>query len=259
MATLQNESNRRTALEGRLHAQILLQSETLIAMEVKLLKLEAKVEKREAALRRRNILSNLPSVNFGGDSRNSGSVSGGGGGGGSVSGGGVHGSSFPTSRSSGLEHGTIEEEDVFDMTEIRVNTNESHSRGLRTSGGGVGGGGSSSAMGNRFGIGSGTNPTNIAVISSGASLASAVTATSWLEAHDDAHTHGGDDGASGRSADGDVEDEVDNVEDNDGSASSKCRKLRIGRRNMPILFPFIFEFFSKLGTFLLNFCGLNIQ
>jgi len=72
----------------------------------------------------------------------------------------------------------------------------------------------------------GTNPTNIAVISSGASLASAVTATSWLEAHDDAHTHGGDDGASGRSADGDVEDEGDNVEDNDGSASTPTQGSR---------------------------------
>lgn len=73
-------------------------------------------------------------------------------------------------------------------------------------------------------IGSGTN---IAVISSGASLASAVTATSFLdglEPHDDAHTRDGDDdGASGRSDDGDVEDEGDNAEEeeHDGSASSE--------------------------------------
>ena len=74
-------------------------------------------------------------------------------------------------------------------------------------------------------IGSGTN---IAVISSGASLASAVTATSFLdglEPHDDAHNtrDGDDDGASGRSDDGDVEDEGDNAEEeeHDGSASSE--------------------------------------
>lgn len=43
---LQNESNRRHAVEGRLHAQMLLQAETMVAMEIKLLRLEAKVEKQ---------------------------------------------------------------------------------------------------------------------------------------------------------------------------------------------------------------------
>ena len=240
MATLQNESNRRTALEGRLHAQILLQSETLIAMEVKLLKLEAKVEKREAALRRKN----GPSVNFYGESGSiSGGISGGIGSGGerrigsgsitSIDRNMISTSGLGGQTSFGLENGTIEEEDVFDMTEIRVNNNESHSRFLRgssnTSGGGgsvrIGSGGGGSGGGGSGGVGVSTNPTNIAVISSGASLASGVTATSFLdglEAHDE-HTQEGDDAASGRSGDGDVEDEGENVEEHthDGSTSSK--------------------------------------
>ena len=243
MATLQNESNRRAALEGRLHAQILLQSETLIAMEVKLLKLEAKVEKREAALRRKN----GPSVNFGDSGSMSGGIIGGGSVSGGIGGGGGGGerrigsgsitsidrnmistSGLGGQTSFGLENGTIEEEDVFDMTEIRVNNNESHSRFLRgssnTSGGGASGG---VRIGGGGGGGVSTNPTNIAVISSGASLASGVTATSFLdglEAHDE-HMEEGDDAASGRSGDGDVEDEGDNVEEHTNDESSTSSKF----------------------------------
>jgi hypothetical protein len=51
LAILQQESAKRTDLEQRLHSQLLLQSETMVAMELKLLRLEAKVERREAALR----------------------------------------------------------------------------------------------------------------------------------------------------------------------------------------------------------------
>ena len=224
MATLQNESNRRSAIENRLHAQLLLQAETLIAMEVKLLKLEAKVEKREentTLLRRRISNSNVSGVSSGGNVGDSG-------GGSNLvignssnvnSGGGEfnHHRGSTMIMGSGLENDTIEEDDVFEMREIRVNTNESHSRNLRS------GGNASSINRTRSG-------TNIAVISSGASLASGVTATSFLdglEAHDDTHTHGDDgasDGASDRSGDGDVEDEGDNGEEHehDGSASSKC-------------------------------------
>lgn len=212
MATLQNEANRRIALEGRLHSQILLQSETLIAMEVKLLKLEAKVEKREAALRRRN-------VNFDnrvGSIASIGGVSGGGGSAAAPASGG-HISFHTSSRSGGLENGTIDEEDVFDMREIRVNTNESHSRNLR------GSMNVHNSSGNRIGSG-----TNIAVISSGASLASGVTATSFLdglEAHDDNPAEEDDEESEG-SGDGDVEDEGDNVEEeHDGSASSEFPHL----------------------------------
>jgi len=230
-ATLQNESNRRAALEGRLHAQILLQSETLIAMEVKLLKLEAKVEKREAALRRRGLLnipnSNIASssdrqinVNFGDSRFGSSSVGDRSGGVGSAF------ANFPTSRS-GLENGTIEEEQVFDMREIRVNTNESNSRNARAAGA-TGNGNNPSRTGS--GVNVSSNPTNIAVVSSGASLASAVTATSFLdglEAPDDSQAPSGeahDDGVSERSRDGDVEDE--GAEENDGSASTPTQGSR---------------------------------
>ena len=44
LLALQQESAKRTAMEGRLHSHILLQSETMVAMELKLLRLEAKVK-----------------------------------------------------------------------------------------------------------------------------------------------------------------------------------------------------------------------
>ena len=48
---MQQESAKRSALEQRLHSHLLLQNETMVAMELKLLRLEAKVERREAAQR----------------------------------------------------------------------------------------------------------------------------------------------------------------------------------------------------------------
>lgn len=51
LAVMQQEGTKRTALEQRLHSQILLQNERMVAMELKLLRLEAKVERREASLR----------------------------------------------------------------------------------------------------------------------------------------------------------------------------------------------------------------
>jgi hypothetical protein len=48
-STLQQESAKRTALEQNLHAQLLLQSETMMAMELKLLRLEARVKRRPEA------------------------------------------------------------------------------------------------------------------------------------------------------------------------------------------------------------------
>jgi hypothetical protein len=53
LLVLQLESAKRLALEQRLHSQLLLQSETMVAMELKLLRLEAKVERSEAAKRQR--------------------------------------------------------------------------------------------------------------------------------------------------------------------------------------------------------------
>jgi len=49
LTTLQSDSIRRDNLNSRVHAQLLLQSESMVAMELKVLRLEAKVERREAA------------------------------------------------------------------------------------------------------------------------------------------------------------------------------------------------------------------
>ena len=51
LSVLQQESHKRSALEQRLHSQLLLQNEFMVAMELKLMRLEAKVERREALLR----------------------------------------------------------------------------------------------------------------------------------------------------------------------------------------------------------------
>lgn len=51
LTVLQQESTKRSALEQRLHSQLLLQNEFMVAMELKLMRLEAKVERREAAIR----------------------------------------------------------------------------------------------------------------------------------------------------------------------------------------------------------------
>ncbi|CAB9513840.1 expressed unknown protein [Seminavis robusta] len=56
LTVMQQESSKRTALEQRLHSQILLQNEFMVAMETKLLRLEAKVERREAAIRQQQSL-----------------------------------------------------------------------------------------------------------------------------------------------------------------------------------------------------------
>jgi len=52
LTVLQEESTRRASMEQRFHSQLLLQNEYMVAMELKLLRLEAKVERREALLRR---------------------------------------------------------------------------------------------------------------------------------------------------------------------------------------------------------------
>lgn len=51
LAVMHQESAKRNALEQRLHSQMLLQNERMVAMELKLLRLEAKVERREASIR----------------------------------------------------------------------------------------------------------------------------------------------------------------------------------------------------------------
>jgi hypothetical protein len=51
LVVMQQESAKRTSLEQRLHSHLLLQNETMVAMELKLLRLEAKADRREAAQR----------------------------------------------------------------------------------------------------------------------------------------------------------------------------------------------------------------
>ncbi len=217
---LQNESNRRHAVEGRLHAQMLLQAETMVAMEVKLLRLEAKVEKQDGQKRR-------SPANAGGTTAAP-----------LVNPSQIHASyqymNVEGRTGSIVANETIDEEEDFgmrDIKEIQVRTTNDSSSGH------VGHGHSASdrlsfmssrTSRDRFH----TNPTNI-VMSSGASLASGVTATSFLEdAHgvedqhvDDSgmHAGGGDDNNSARSNDGDVEDEGDggDIIEGDGSASSE--------------------------------------
>ena len=234
---IQQESNKRiSSLENRLHAQLLLQSETMVAMELKLLRLESKVERREAMIlsqqqRRRAHSYPLAATAIDeeeGDIR----------------------SEDPHSH---LEDGSLE------TMEIQVRK-MSNNQGMRNvgAGGWVSGGPasssgprnillrgnlttSSSTSANNFQLSSAhnpraqaSNPRNVAVISSGASLTSAFTATSFLDGEGstqmdtayDIGVEGEEGGVSVRSGDGDYDDEdedegaVDDEELDDGSASS---------------------------------------
>jgi hypothetical protein len=229
---LKNESNRRSAVENRLHAQMLLQAETIVAMEIKLLRLEAKLEEKEAEKRRRMVtdISRRRGDELDGPSRRN----------------------YADFR--GISNETIDEEDTDrdsaafhvpgegTMREIQVTTrnhesvnNETQHRSLPISG-------ISREENHHHMAGHGPNPTNMAVISSGVSLASGVTSTSFLEEVQGAEDQVGRltgvkvvtrDDRSARSDDGDVEDNeaADNEEDDDddvaesynddGSASSK--------------------------------------
>eukprot|EP00979_Chaetoceros_neogracilis_P007053 scaffold1465_cov222-Chaetoceros_neogracile.AAC.2 len=243
---IQNESNRSRILEGRLHSQLLLQAETMIAMEVKLLKLEAKVEKQERYKKK----------SLGGHSANAA---------GNSSAIGMNVTSSPQGIGHGNTHGhahgfnymnvegrtgsivaneTIDEEEsdfgIRDITEIQVRTttpgNDAASGITHATGTTAQGQNAQSGLNQnqpRFNAGrdrnNTSNPTNI-VMSSGASLASGVTALSFLEEtqgaedqHDVSHRHDEDDCASARSNDGDVEDEGDGGDtfEGDGSASSE--------------------------------------
>lgn len=202
---IQNEANRRHAIEGRLHSQLLLQAETMVAMEVKLLKLEAKVEKEDTYNKRKS------------NQHHSGNN---------------QGSQFPLqSQSHGFQPmvegrtGSIVANDTIDEEESDFGMRAIREIQVRTTSAPAG-----HVSGSRLNISRDRNPTNI-VMSSGVSLASAVTATSFLEETtgvEDQHerVNGGDiDGdASARSNDGDVEDEGDGGDTfngDDGSASSK--------------------------------------
>ena len=225
------ESKQRMALESRLHSQLLLQSEAMIAMEMKLMRLEAKVEKKEALLYSRRKGSGIgnPSILNPTVSHSSPmtfapvgnldvpSISG------------IGARLTIPSMNVPAQTLTIDEENDFEAMEIRVTSRGSRLRDRETRG-----------------VLRGREPTNIAVMSSGASLASAVTTTSLLDGDgvEDHTSHGvsrdddvGVDGeASARSGDGDVEDEGDgdegvDVELDDGSNSSKSSNTLNGKKS----------------------------
>ena len=122
-----------------------------------------------------------------------------------------------------------DEEDDLETMEIEVKTRKkAPSRDAADGATNIGSGGGSSSVGHHHAVSghqpSAANVGNIAVISSGASLASAVTATSLLDGVEEA-TQDADvqDGASAQSDDGDVEDEGDGDGTiHDGSTSSEC-------------------------------------
>jgi len=254
---IQNESNRRQILEGRLHAQLLLQAETMVAMEVKLLRLEAKVEKQEGHKRKSSggNSSNLAGNNSAiGMNVNSSSPQG-------LGHGSAHGHAQVFSymnvegrTGSIVANETIDEEEsdfgIRDIKEIQVRTTTAANDaaiGMNDAASGITHATGTTGQGHNMHAGSNvnqqrlnanrdrlhsSNPTNI-VMSSGASLASGVTALSFLEEthgvedqHEVSHRDDDDDddgGASARSSDGDVEDEGDGGEtfEGDGSASSE--------------------------------------
>jgi len=241
---IQNESNRSHVLEGRLHSQLLLQAETMVAMEVKLLRLEAKVEKQERHKRKNSGANNANAA-------------------GNASAIGMNVASSAQGLGHGNTHGhiqgfnymnveertgsivaneTIDEEEsdfgIQDITEIQVRTSTpahdaasgiTHATGTTTQGHNVHSGLNLNQP--RFSTSRdrihSSNPTNI-VMSSGASLASGVTALTLEETqgaedqHDVSHRDDEDGGASTRSNDGDVEDEGDGGDtfEGDGSAST---------------------------------------
>ena len=260
---IQTESKQRMTLESRLHSQLLLQSEAMIAMEMKVMRLETKVERKEALLHRRKAsgLGN-PSILNPTVSHTSpmtfapvGNLDVP-----SISGIGTR-LTIP-SMNGPAQTLTIDEENDFEAMEIQVT-----SRGRR------------GLMDRETrGVLRGREPTNIAVVSSGASLASGVTATSFLDGDgvEDQTPHGvsrdddvGVDGdASARSGDGDVEDEGDgddgvDVELDDGSNSSKSKSSLNGLKSIHIVAHYLLRLllaptqgsrrhFTNLESILLN-------
>jgi hypothetical protein len=239
ITVIQQESNKRiSSLENRLHAQLLLQSETMVAMELKLLRLESKVERRESMIlsqqqqqRRRTYSYPLAAtaIDEEGDIR----------------------SDDPDSH---LDDGNLE------TMEIQVRNNDRNMGSASTlrrngsegwvdevSGSNVGAqnnlltgslntGTSVSSSTSAYNLSlnhhpriQSSNPRNVAIMSSGASLTSAFTATSFLDGEasaqmDTAYGMGveGEEEVTSVRSGGDYEDSeaVDEEEFNDGSASS---------------------------------------
>jgi hypothetical protein len=172
LLVVQQEQAKRTALEARLHSQLILQSESMVAMELKLLRLEAQVANRESQRQRRQpgvggipVTDRLP----------------------------------PIAATPSTPNRSDEEADSFEELDLTPRAN-------------------------RQGVGfhGGLSRGPIAVVTrSGASVASAVTATSFADG-DFTRLHEDDARRSDGSEDGDVEDEMD--DNNDGSASSTSAK-----------------------------------
>jgi len=176
---VQQEQTKRTALEARLHSQLLLQSESMVAMELKLLRIEAKVAHRDSRFQRRQPnIGNITTTTA------------------------ITDRLPPIAATPSTPNRSDEEVDSFEELELTPRGGSAsglfvtHGSGMVHRGGGVG-------------------PANIAVVTrSGASVASAVTATSFQEG-EFSHAMNEDE----RSDDGDIEDEGD--DNDDGSASSK--------------------------------------
>jgi len=220
-AALQQEALKRSALEQRLHSQLLLQSEAMVAMELKLLRLEARADPRD-----------FPRIRSAGGGINTvGGLSGGS----SIGIGKSHAPILPASTS--LPPFDAAPDPPIPSSYTAVAAAVAHRRTLPTIDDGVDGlrhwdndhegpspimGGIPETMEIRV-----TDRMRFRAMSSGASIASAVTATSYLdgegsttmmmrdEDEDDDDGAGGrrgdtgvnDEGSDGASDDGDVEDE----------------------------------------------------
>jgi len=181
---VQQEQTKRTALEARLHSQLLLQSESMVAMELKLLRIEAKVAHRDSRFQRRQPnIGNITTTTA------------------------ITDRLPPIAATPSTPNRSDEEVDSFEELELTPRGGSAsglfvtHGSGMVHRGGGVG-------------------PANIAVVTrSGASVASAVTATSFQEG-EFSHAMNEDE----RSDDGDIEDEGD--DNDDGSASTPTQGSR---------------------------------
>ncbi|KAL7484630.1 hypothetical protein ACHAW6_010262 [Cyclotella cf. meneghiniana] len=177
---VQQEQVKRTALEARLHSQLLLQSESMVAMELKLLRLEAKVAHRELHRQRRQPGIGAMAVT----------------------------DRLPPIAATSSPNRSDEEVDSFEELDLTPRANRQALVSSSFSHGGA----------NR-------GPANIAVVTrSGASVASAVTATSFADG-DFAHLHDGEERSEG-SEDGDV-----------GSESTPASNNRISNLESILLNP----------------------
>jgi len=209
---VQQEQAKRTALETRLHSQLLLQSESMVAMELKLLRLEAKVANRDSRRQRRqpNVVNATGSANPPPTAM-------------------ITDRLRPIAATSSTPNRSDEEADSFEELELTPRGTNRHGQG-----GGIGSGSPPAVrMMHRGGVGPHGGPANIAVVTrSGASVASAVTATSFQEG-EFSHALNEDE----RSDDGDIEDEGDHNDDGSASTPTQSSRNRISNLESILLNP----------------------